>query len=228
MSGFCLWASLDPDPPEAETPIDATRWLQIGALVRQRGDQLFSWRSHGCWCWQALEHEACPRSWGSCRSLWVAADGRLYYRSALLEALRVHHAVPARLSDLEYLAWSYRCWGEENLRRLEGDYACVWWDEERRLGLAARSPFGLRPLFYQVWGQTLILASDPAWLLQATNGPCDLDADWVCWYLATGHFRSASPWRTVHEVPPGGWLRWQAGQLQTGLFWSPRRKTDLL
>lgn len=214
--------SLAPDLPQVETPIEPTRWLQIGSLVRQRGDQLFSWQCQGCWCWQALEQEACPRSWESCTSPWVAADGRLYYRPALLEALRPYGAVPATQSDLEYLAQSYRCWGLECLCRLEGDYSCVWWDEVRRRGLAARSPFGLRPLFYQVCGQALILASDPVWLFLATNGPRDLDADWVCWYLVTGHFRSASPWRTVHEVPPGGWVRWQADQLQTGLFWSPR------
>ncbi len=224
MSGLCLWASLEASLVPAEAPIDPLHWKRVGALVCQRGERLFSWRSHGCWCWQALESEACPRSWERCLSPWVAADARLYYRTTLLEALRAHEAVPAALTDLEYLAWSYRCWGEECLRRLEGDYACVFWDEAHQTVLAARSPFGWRPLFYrlQADGQALVLASDPAWLLVATGDPGDLDPDWVCWYLATGQFLRGSPWRMVQEVPPGGWIRWQAGQLQMGQFWSPR------
>jgi asparagine synthase (glutamine-hydrolysing) len=63
-------------------------------------------------------------------------------------------------SDTEVLLAAYDEWGEAALDRLQGMFAFVIWDAEKRVAFAARDRFGIKPLYYFSSPQGLALASE--------------------------------------------------------------------
>ena len=49
--------------------------------------------------------------------------------------------------DTEAVLQGYITWGEAVLDKLEGMYALIIWDREAKVALAARDPFGIKPLY---------------------------------------------------------------------------------
>ncbi|MBA3760702.1 MAG: hypothetical protein H0X07_09210, partial [Gemmatimonadales bacterium] len=92
-------------------------------------------------------------------ALAVAADAGLYYQRDLRRQLQ-QAGVPVRGSTPSHLILAaYRAWGERCAERLEGDFAFVLWDGDKRRVVCARDFGGKRPLFHAQFGGTLAVAS---------------------------------------------------------------------
>lgn len=63
-------------------------------------------------------------------------------------------------SDSEILIHLYEEYGAQCVHRLRGEFAFVLWDERQHKLFAARDRFGIKPLFYTMRGQDLLLASE--------------------------------------------------------------------
>lgn len=65
-------------------------------------------------------------------------------------------------SDCEILLPMYERYGVEMFRRLDAEFACVIYDGEKKTYLAARDPFGIRPLYYGYTAEgNIAFASEP-------------------------------------------------------------------
>lgn len=91
--------------------------------------------------------------------LVVAADARLYYRDDLRRHLRSCGVRADGESASQLIASAYQAVGTGLVDLLEGDYAFVLWDRQRRQLLAACDFAGTRPLHFAHVGDRLILAS---------------------------------------------------------------------
>ena len=81
----------------------------------------------------------------------VAADATLYDRQTLASALRAAgQPVAADATAAEQIAACYRAFGADGLIRLNGDFAFVLWDAERRLLFLGRDFAATRPLHFAV------------------------------------------------------------------------------
>lgn len=132
--------------------------------------------------------------------LQAVVDARLDNRGWLLEALDL----PPDTRDSIIVAAAYRRWGTAFPSRLRGDFAIVIWDPDARQFVAARDPFGIRPLCYaSIDGKTLI-ASDPEQIL-ATGAvepiPDDVSVVAFLHWQVAGHERSF--FRDIRRVPGG-------------------------
>jgi asparagine synthase (glutamine-hydrolysing) len=95
--------------------------------------------------------------------LLVVFDGRLDDRAELAQSLGVEgSARPARIVAAAYLKW-----GDRLATILRGDFALVIWDGAQARVLAARDPFGVRPLHWTSRGGRLYVASDADQFLTA-------------------------------------------------------------
>ncbi len=116
--------------------------MQVGFCVRVRPDQVeiqfVGRRPEG------------PRSLVSharLGRLHAVLMGRLTYQDDLVDQLTPEMA-PAERADAALALAAYRRWGAAGLARLEGTFALVIWDGDRRLLLGSRDPFGGYPLFW--------------------------------------------------------------------------------
>lgn len=107
--------------------------------------------------WEVGDHAGAARLAADERAV-VATDASLYYLSDLTAALRAVGGSSPR-SPAELMLAAYAAWGDAFLERLEGDFALVLWDRQRRRVVAARDHSGARPLFYSELGNGLAVAS---------------------------------------------------------------------
>lgn len=91
----------------------------------------------------------------------VAASLTLFRRKELAVKLGVDPSV----GDAALVLAAYRKWDRDLFDHLDGDFALVIWDANRKRLLAARDHLGAKPMFYAVRGKTVYFASEPKQIL---------------------------------------------------------------
>lgn len=95
----------------------------------------------------------------------ITFNGEIYNYRELRATLEAQGCNFRSTSDTEVLLHLYRRDGAAMVERLRGMYAFVIWDARQRRLLAARDPFGIKPLYCADDGQTIRLASQVKALL---------------------------------------------------------------
>ena len=139
----------------------------------------------------------------------VVADASLYYREALVGALRAAGAEPLGTTPGELIAAAYHAWGAALTDHLEGDWSFVLWDAGRRRVVAARDYTGSRPLHYAMAGRTLVVASTVGAVLAYPGVPAEFSVE-TLGAMAAGLFGGAAgtAFAAVSAVPAGHTLEW--------------------
>jgi asparagine synthase (glutamine-hydrolysing) len=138
-------------------------------------------------------------------------NGEIYNFMELGAALAAEGVELRTRCDTEVLLELLVRRGAAALRELRGMYAFVLWDGVAGELIAARDPFGIKPLFYSVHQGVLRIASEKKALMTMVDGePVDPDA--LRRYLS---FQFVPPPDTmspgVHAVPPGHTLHARPG-----------------
>src|SRR5215470_6822269 len=90
----------------------------------------------------------------------IIVNGEFYgYEPVQKELENAGHHLRTR-SDSEIALHLYEDLGAQCLHRLRGEFAFVVWDETHRQLFAARDRFGIKPLFYAFYNETLYIASE--------------------------------------------------------------------
>ena len=173
-----------------------------------------------CRPWLGGEPEVMTRG-----ALSVVADAALYGRAELAASLR---AAGGRVNEHDsaatLIASAYRTFGARALLELNGDFAFVLWDAERRTLLAGRDFVGTRRLYYRAAGDRVVVAStmDGVLALADDGAPAfDLLGLAEC---ASGLVDPSGRtcWQGVRAVPPGRVLAVDPSlQVRESARWSP-------
>ena len=108
----------------------------------------------------------------------IVVNGEFYgYEAIQRELEHSGHRLRTR-SDSEIALHLYEDLGSQSLHRLRGEFAFVLWDETNRTIFAARDRFGIKPLFYSFYKETLYFASEVKALF-AAGVPARWDAESV-------------------------------------------------
>ena len=154
--------------PEADTTV--ARLIQ-GILHRgDITDPLFSPLPNIAMCTRRLrivdaEHGAQPQISFYGR-LAVSFNGEIYNHAALRREMEDLGVGFKTLSDTEVLANALQIWGPRALERLNGMYAFVAVDLTNGEFLAARDPFGVKPLYVMQAGKGFLFCSEMRPLLE--------------------------------------------------------------
>jgi asparagine synthase (glutamine-hydrolysing) len=137
------------------------------------------------------------------RQLLIVAEGRFDNVDPLGRHLNVRSGEPiGRL-----LAAAYLRWGDDLVAHIRGDYAFVIWDGARRRAIAARDPFGVRPLHYvELEGQLLIGSEVDQFLEARLVSPTPDDRRVVDFLLRSFRTQTSSFFKDILPVPSGHML----------------------
>lgn len=154
----------------------------------------------------------------------VATDASLYYRQELLSSLLRVGIQPRSLDPAHMVLAAYLAFGSRVLEHIEGDYAFVLWNRARHELLAARDPFGSRPLYWsKLPQQGLALASSPLPLLRLQGDRVRINPEGVLRSLTLRPGDgSATAWVGIHELPAGHHLRYGREEVSVERFWDPQ------
>ncbi len=115
---------------------------------------------------------------------WILFNGELYNHAELRRELAVRGVVPRSANDAEVALAAWRAWGPDAVRRMNGMFAFVILDLDRAELVGARDRLGIKPLFWSVEGQRLVVASEPQAVACAQAVRPQPDADQLATFLA--------------------------------------------
>lgn len=100
----------------------------------------------------------------------VVCNGEIYNHEAIAADLKAHHTLLTR-SDAEVISHLYEDHGDDCVNLLDGMFAFVLYDANKKRFLAARDPIGIKPFYYAREGLRWYFASEAKALLAAGVEP---------------------------------------------------------
>ena len=192
MCGIAV--AIDWDGAEA-----AVRRLTAGVLHRgDVTDPLFAVGSRTAMCTRRLRivdpaHGTQPQASFDGRFL-VSFNGEIYNHAALRRQLEAI-GIPFRTEcDTEVIANVISAWGPAGIRELGGMYAFVAVDTATGEFIAARDPFGVKPLYFIQSGSSFLFCSEIRPLLEATESGDVL-------FVPPGHMMTRESCELHYELP---------------------------
>jgi asparagine synthase (glutamine-hydrolysing) len=148
------------------------------------------------------------------RSVVVVFNGEIYNYQELIPQLEQLGHVFHTKSDTEVIVHAWEAWGEECVQRFRGMFAFALYDRNRRTLFLARDRLGVKPLFYTVLSDGLLLfGSEMKALLVHSGVRREIDPFAVEEYFALGYVAEPRTiFKGVLKLPPGHSLKITRGE----------------
>lgn len=160
------------------------------------------------------------------RTIAVVLNGEIYnYREVRSELEKKGHLFRSA-SDTEVLPHLYEEYGDVMVERLNGMFAFALWDSKRRRLLIARDRFGEKPLYWGVFHNTLLFASEPKVLLAHPSIRPSLNLQALRQYLSFDYVPAPlSIYSGINKLPAAHKLTLENGKISVEPFWQLSYKT---
>ena len=160
------------------------------------------------------------------RSIAVILNGEIYnYRELRQDLEKRGHSFRSQ-SDTEVLPHLYEEFADDMVQHLNGMFAFALWDSQRRRLLIARDRFGEKPLYWGVFDNTLLFASEPKVLLAHPAVKCSLNLEALRQYLSFDYVPAPlSIYQGINKLPAAHILTLEDGRIETKAYWCLSYKT---
>jgi len=168
-----------------------------------------------------------PMTDGPCT---IVFNGEIYNYVEERETLRALEHSFSTTSDTEVMLKMYAEYGPEFVKSLNGMFAFLLYDRQRRRLMAARDHFGIKPLYYYSGDGVLLFASEIKALLRHPAVHAEPDYDALREYLTFQYvLDDRTLFKGIRKVRPGHYLTVDlaARAVEDTLFWEPTFRLDL-
>ena len=154
------------------------------------------------------------------RSIALILNGEIYnYRELRSDLEKKGHSFRSA-SDTEVLPHLYEEYGDAMVAQLNGMFAFALWDEKRRRLLIARDRFGEKPLYWGVFDNTLLFASEPKVLLAHPSVKPSLNLQALRQYLSFDYIPAPlSIYEGINKLPAAHQLTLEQGKVNVERYW---------
>jgi len=163
------------------------------------------------------------------RPLSIVYNGAIYNFIEIRKELEAKGIIFQSNSDTEVLLQAYAAWGPDCLTRLNGMFAFVIWDGEKKRLFAARDRFGVKPLYFWNGPKGFALASEIKQITALDGFKTRINPDTAYDFLAFGQLdhRAETFFSGVHQLRGGECLLLELEHWQPGAELKPRRWYEL-
>ncbi len=155
------------------------------------------------------------------KSVVVMMNGELYnFREVRADLEKRGHKFVTS-SDTEILPHLYEEYGEAMLDEINGMFAFALWDKRKQKLLVARDKFGEKPLYYGVFDNKLIFASEPKVLLANPSVKAEINTDALRSFLSFDYVPAPnSIYKGISKLPAAHFLTVEKGEIKTRRYWN--------
>ena len=115
----------------------------------------------------------------------------------------------------------YQEYGDDFVDHINGMFAITLWDTLRKRLVVARDRFGEKPLYYGVFDDKLIYASEPKALLAHPAVKAELNLDALRQYLSFDYVPAPeSIYKGIHKLPAAHIMTVENGEIKTRRYWN--------
>jgi asparagine synthase (glutamine-hydrolysing) len=153
-------------------------------------------------------------------SVAVILNGEIYnYREVRADLETRGHSFRSE-SDTEVLPHLYEEYGSDMVQHLNGMFAFALWDDRRRRLFIARDRFGEKPLYWGVFDNTLLFASEPKVLLAHPSVRPNLNLNALRQYLSFDYVPAPlSIYEGISKLPAAHTLTLEDGKIKVERYW---------
>ncbi|MFA6939904.1 MAG: asparagine synthetase B, partial [Clostridiaceae bacterium] len=154
-------------------------------------------------------------------SVVVIFNGEIFnYQTLRCDLLGKGHCLKNN-SDTAILPHMYEEYGLDMFEKLNGQFASVIWDKQKKRLILARDRFGEKPLFYFHKDKTFCFASEAkailkSGLVQAAISPIALKQVFTFWTTVGDR----SIFQDIYQVPPGSFLVFENCETDIKAYWN--------
>jgi asparagine synthase (glutamine-hydrolysing) len=156
----------------------------------------------------------------------VIFNGEIYNYKELRAGLQARGHQFRSQSDTEVLPHLYEEYGAKMLEHLNGMFAFALWDARAKRLLLARDRFGEKPLYWGIFKNQLLFASEPKALLAHPLVQPRLNLQSLRQYLAFDYVPAPlSIYEGIYKLPAAHALTLEDGQVEINSYWQLSYKT---
>ena len=159
--------------------------------------------------------------WNENKSIVAVMNGELYnFREIRADLEKKGHKMVGH-SDTEILPHLYEEYGDDFVKELNGMFAIALWDLAEQKLILARDRFGEKPLYYGVFDDKLIFASEPKVLLSNAAVKPSINLDALRQYLSFDYVPAPhSMYEGISKLPAAHTLIWHRGKATISRYWN--------
>ncbi len=155
------------------------------------------------------------------KTVIAMVNGELYnFREVRADLEKRGHKFVTQ-TDVEIVPHLYQIYGEDFVEHINGMFAVSLWDTKKKKLILARDRFGEKPLYYGVFDNKLIYASEPKAMLAHPSVTADLDLNALRHYVSFDYVPAPmSIYKGIHKLPAAHFLTVENGEVKTRRYWN--------
>src|SRR6185312_5493199 len=154
------------------------------------------------------------------KSVSVILNGEIYNYRELRDDLEKRGHSFRSASDTEVLPHLYEEYGRDMVQHLNGMFAFALWDAKRRRLFIARDRFGEKPLYWGIFDNTLLFASEPKVLLAHPAVRPSLNLEALRRYLSFDYVPAPlSIYEGINKLTAAHSLTLEDGRVEVERYW---------
>lgn len=154
------------------------------------------------------------------KSRLIFMDGKIYdYEDERENLRRRGHVFNLANNDAEFCLHLYEELGKDFVKQLNGTFAIVIYDSKQQKLLVANDRYGLRPLYYAVDSNRLLIASEVKALLQIVPNSGLNDEAIADWFYFGKLLGNKTFFTDINVLSPASILEYQDGQVNIEKYW---------
>jgi len=129
-------------------------------------------------------------------------------------------------SDTEVVLKLYQYYGLDFVEHLNGEFACVIWDQNKKQLVAVRDRSGVKPLFFYHDQQEFVFSSEVKGLYALDRIERGLNPEFFYSTPFAFQVQGISPFKNIHSLKPGHRLVVNEQGIHESCYWAPNYDTD--
>ena len=154
------------------------------------------------------------------RSIVLTFNGEIYnYKDLRKELIHKGYEFSSK-TDSEVLIHGYEEWGTDLLNKLRGMFGFIIWDRNKKQIFGARDFFGIKPMYYGMFGDTFMWGSEIKSFLDHPSFKKELNTTALENYLTFQYSPTAETFfKNVYKLPAAHYFIYKDGKLNVKRYW---------
>ncbi len=154
------------------------------------------------------------------RSIVLTFNGEIYnYQDLRKELIHKGYEFSSK-TDSEVLIHGYEEWGTDLLNKLRGMFGFIIWDRNKKQIFGARDFFGIKPMYYGMFGDTFMWGSEIKSFLDHPSFKKELNTTALENYLTFQYSPTAETFfKNVYKLPAAHYFIYKDGNLDVKRYW---------
>ena len=151
----------------------------------------------------------------------IVYNGQIYNTKELRETLKENGFEFNTYSDTEVLLNAYIYYGNDVVNHLNGIFSFAIWNSHTEELFLARDHFGVKPLFYTIFNDNFIFASELKAIFKFPNIPKIVDKQGISELFGIGpaHTPGLTVYKNIFEIKPAHFAIYNRSGLHTKRYW---------